>query len=106
MNQQEPSNMDWLGWRQVNEHFKVDAAMFCQGECLLPNLLGKFYDQQQHCDVTFQLQDGSTVQASTNIYHKLWHQLDNLRNRHTSCFLLWHLQFSRECSSVRWLTKG
>ena len=68
MNQQEPSNMDWLGWRQVNEHFKVDAAMFCQGECLLPNLLGKFYDQQQHCDVTFQLQDGSTVQATTNIY--------------------------------------
>ena len=36
----------------------------CQGECLLPNLLGKFYDQQQHCDVVFQLQDGSTVQVT------------------------------------------
>ena len=35
-----------------------------QGECLLPNLLGKFYDQQQHCDVSFQLQDGSTVQVN------------------------------------------
>jgi len=50
---QEPSVVEWPDWRQ--------------GECLLPNLLGKFYDQQQHCDVSFQLQDGSTVQA-----HKLF----------------------------------
>ena len=40
---------------------------YFQGDCLLPNLLGKFYDQQQHCDVTFQLQDGSTVQAKINL---------------------------------------
>ena len=40
---------------------------YFQGDCLLPNLLGKFYDQQQHCDVTFQLQDGSTVQAKRNL---------------------------------------
>ena len=46
---QESSSMEWGDWRQ--------------GECLLPNLIGKFYDQQQHCDVVFQLQDGSTVQA-------------------------------------------
>ena len=39
----------------------------CQGECLLPNLLGKFYDQQQHCDVVFQLQDGSTVQVTDTV---------------------------------------
>ena len=37
-----------------------------QGECLLPNLIGKFYEQQQHCDVVFQLQDGSTVQVTSH----------------------------------------
>jgi len=52
ISRQEGNGMEWSDWRQ--------------GDCLLPNLLGKFYDQQQHCDVTFQLQDGSTVQA-----HKL-----------------------------------
>jgi len=36
------------------------------GECLLPQLVGKFYDQQQWTDVRFLLADGSTVQA-----HKL-----------------------------------
>ena len=43
---------DWDDWRQ--------------GECLLPALVGKFYDQQSYTDVTFQLADGSTVAA-----HKL-----------------------------------
>jgi len=51
-NQQGQEAKDWDDWRQ--------------GECLLPSLLGKFYSQQQHCDVTFQLQDGSSIQA-----HKL-----------------------------------
>jgi len=43
---------DWDDWRQ--------------GECLLPALVGKFYDQQSYTDVAFQLSDGSSVQA-----HKL-----------------------------------
>ena len=66
--------MEWGDWRQVaavvdgvgSVLFIVGLCLFplCQGECLLPNLIGKFYDQQQHCDVVFQLQDGSTVQVS------------------------------------------
>jgi len=43
---------EWEDWRQ--------------GECLLPQLVGKFYDQQQWCDVRFCLSDGSVVAA-----HKL-----------------------------------
>ena len=43
---------EWEDWRQ--------------GECLLPQLVGKFYDQQQWCDVRFCLADGSVVAA-----HKL-----------------------------------
>jgi len=43
---------DWDDWRQ--------------GECVLPALLGKFYDTQQFTDVTFHLADGSAIQA-----HKL-----------------------------------
>ena len=34
-----------------------------QGECLLPALVGKFYDQQSYTDVAFQLSDGSSVQV-------------------------------------------
>ena len=41
---------DWDDWRQ--------------GECLLPALVGKFYDQQSFMDVTFQLADSSTVAAN------------------------------------------
>jgi len=44
----------------------MDSDDWRQGECLLPSLLGRFYDLQQYCDVSFQLEDGSTVQA-----HKL-----------------------------------
>jgi len=51
-NGMETQGGDWDDWRQ--------------GECLLPALVGKFYDQQSYTDVTFQLGDGSTVQA-----HKL-----------------------------------
>ena len=43
---------DWEDWRG--------------GECLLPSLVGKFYDQAAYTDITFVLQDGTTVQA-----HKL-----------------------------------
>ena len=47
-----PMETEWEDWRQ--------------GECLLPQLVGKFYDQQQWCDVRFCLADGSVVAA-----HKL-----------------------------------
>jgi len=43
---------DWQDWRQ--------------GECIVPALLGKFYDTQMYTDCTFHLADGSTVQG-----HKL-----------------------------------
>jgi len=43
---------DWDDWRE--------------GECLLPSLVGKFYEQQQWTDVVFQLSDGSNIRA-----HKL-----------------------------------
>ncbi|XP_023327484.1 speckle-type POZ protein [Eurytemora carolleeae] len=43
---------DWADWRG--------------GECLIPALLGKFYDQQQFTDAVFTLADGSTIQV-----HKL-----------------------------------
>lgn len=43
---------DWADWRQ--------------GECVLPALLGKFYDLKQYTDVSFALSDGSSIQA-----HKL-----------------------------------
>jgi len=51
-NHTESNSMEWDDWRQ--------------GECLLPALVGKFYDQQSYTDVSFVLADGSTVQA-----HKL-----------------------------------
>ena len=44
----------------IKQHFDL------QGECLLPALVGKFYDQQSYTDVSFLLSDGSSVQA-----HKL-----------------------------------
>jgi len=43
---------EWDDWRE--------------GECLLPNLIGKFYEHQQWTDVNFILTDGSTIKA-----HKL-----------------------------------
>ena len=41
----------------------VRIKMGRQGKCLLPALVGKFYDQQSFMDVTFLLADGSTVAA-------------------------------------------
>eukprot|EP00091_Calanus_sinicus_P002182 TRINITY_DN1221_c0_g1_i2.p1 TRINITY_DN1221_c0_g1~~TRINITY_DN1221_c0_g1_i2.p1 ORF type:complete len:501 (-),score=197.55 TRINITY_DN1221_c0_g1_i2:1127-2629(-) len=51
-NHADTNSMEWDDWRQ--------------GECLLPALVGKFYDQQTYTDVSFLLADGSSVQA-----HKL-----------------------------------
>jgi hypothetical protein len=41
---------EWEDWRR--------------GECLLPQLVGKFYDQQQWTDVRFCLADGSVIQVT------------------------------------------
>ena len=49
--QSESASMEWEDWRG--------------GECLLPSLVGKFYEQNSYTDVTFVLQDGSTVQVDT-----------------------------------------
>ena len=51
--QSESASMEWEDWRG--------------GECLLPSLVGKFYEQNSYTDVTFVLQDGSTVQVLGNI---------------------------------------
>jgi len=50
----------------TEEHPKGDWEDWRGGECLLPSLVGKFYSQNTYTDVTFVLQDGSTVNA-----HKL-----------------------------------
>jgi len=50
--QTESPTLEWEDWRG--------------GECLLPSLVGKFYEQGSYTDVTFVLQDGSTIAA-----HKL-----------------------------------
>lgn len=83
---------DWDDWRQVGyapgtlqycakfvmnsdlwhltilhtHHKVVISNTSLQGECLLPALVGKFYDQQSYTDVTFQLADGSSVQVMIN----------------------------------------
>jgi len=53
---------------EVNEEngIKNDWDDWREGECLLPSLVGKFYDHQQWTDVIFHLSDGSTLKA-----HKL-----------------------------------
>ena len=55
---------EWEDWRQ--------------GECLLPQLVGNCYDQQQWCDVRFCLADGSVVAA-----HKLVQILHQLGVTHS-----------------------
>jgi len=47
-----PSPVEWDDWRR--------------GECVIPALLGRFFDQKQYTDVNFLLSDGSSIQA-----HKL-----------------------------------
>ena len=65
-NHSESNSLEWDDWRQVGlfDRF-VFVFLFIdqQGECLLPALVGKFYDQQAYTDVTFQLSDGSNVQV-------------------------------------------
>jgi len=54
------------GGNGVVMSMETDLDDWRQGECLLPQLVGKFYDQQLWTDVRFILSDGSSVQA-----HKL-----------------------------------
>ena len=51
--QTESPTLEWEDWRG--------------GECLLPSLVGKFYEQGSYTDVTFVLQDGSTIAVRTRM---------------------------------------